>query len=142
MPFPLAKIARYGTVTIVSQAVLFLGTLLAVELLNLPASSSYIAVLTLVYIGVYASSSRWVFKQHHTTAQGKRFVTAVIIFWLLNSATYNVLVEALQIQYLLAVVINIILFGGLRYLVYQRWVFATPPAQVSPQANRTDYPDR
>ena len=121
-PF-IKKVARYGTVTVLSYLALLLGTFVLVEFFNASPTPAYIVVLTLVYIGVYFASSHYVFKSTEHRKQYKRFIVAVIVFWTLNAGAYALLVEWLGIQYLLSVVLNILIFGGLRYFVYQKWVF-------------------
>ena len=117
------KIFRYGTVTIVSYVALLLGTFGLVELTAVTPTVAYPIVLTIVYIGVYFASAAYVFnaRDHHT--QAVRFLFVVILFWLLNAGFYYVLVNTLQVQYLLSVIVNILIFGPLRYFVYQTWVF-------------------
>lgn len=119
------KIFRYGLVTGGSYLALLTGTFLAVEIGGVPPIPAYIAVLTGVYLGVYFASSRFVFNAHSHRAQWPRYVIAVIIFWMLNAVLYAILVEQLQLQYLIAALTNILIFGPLRYFTYSRWVFPT-----------------
>jgi putative flippase GtrA len=118
------KLLRYGSVTLISQLVLFLGTLVAVEVLGFAPDISYAVVLTLVYIGVYFASSHFVFKATEHIQQSVRYTIAVIAFWGLNILVFNLLLNVFDWQYLLAVLFNIFALGLLRYFVYNRLVFA------------------
>ncbi|MCA9360366.1 GtrA family protein [Candidatus Nomurabacteria bacterium] len=117
------KLLRYGTVTILSYVILIFLTYLAVDLLHFSPTIAYPIVLTLVYAGVYVVSSTFVFKSNDHKRQSYRYVLSVIAFWLLNVGLYTALVEKLELQYLLSVVLNILIFGPLRYFVYSKFVF-------------------
>lgn len=117
------KILRYASVTLFSYLALFLGTYIGVEFFSQLPVVVYPIVLTLVYIGVYFASSMYVFKSYQHTQQWKRFIATVIFFWLLNAIFYTLLVGSFGVQYILSVGINILVFGPLRYFVYQTWVF-------------------
>ena len=117
------KVLRYASVTLISYVALLFGTYVGVELFNQSPVLVCPGVLTLVYIGVYFASSLYVFKSHQYTKQWKRFTLAVVVFWLLNAVLYTILVESLEVQYLLSVGVNILVFGPLRYFVYQTFVF-------------------
>lgn len=119
------KIFRYGTVTAVSYLALLLGTWMLVELISFSPIVAYPIALTIVYVGVYFASATYVFRVSDHRQQSTRFLLAVVVFWLLNAGFYYVLVDTLQVQYLLSVIVNILIFGPLRYFVYQRFVFIT-----------------
>ena len=119
------KIFRYGTVTAVSYLALLLGTWMLVELISFSPIVAYPIALTIVYVGVYFASATYVFRVSDARKESTRFLLAVVVFWLLNAGFYYVLVDTLQVQYLLSVIVNILIFGPLRYFVYQRFVFIT-----------------
>ena len=117
------KIFKYGSVTLISYLALIAGTYLAVDTFGFEATNAYPIVLTLVYVGVYLASSYFVFEAKNHKSQSAKYVIAVIIFWLLNVAIYDTLVDRLQLQYLLSVIVNILIFGPLRYFIYNKFVF-------------------
>lgn len=125
LPQIVTKLIRYGTVTAVSQSILLLSVAFAVEILNYPPTISYVAILTLVYIGVYFASASWVFRKKDHGQQWFRFITAVITFWILNAGLFYVLVELFSIHYLVAAITNLLVLGVLRYLTYSYWVFTS-----------------
>jgi len=122
------KLFKYGSVTLISYLCLLLGTYVAVDILGFRPTIAYPVVLTLVYMGVYFASAFFVFKATHHKRQSPKYILAVIVFWLLNIALYDILVSRLDIQYLLSVFINVLVFGPLRYIVYNRLVFTAPAA--------------
>jgi len=110
-------------VTILSYVVLLGGTYIGVDLLGFPATPTYVVALTLVYMGVYIFSSRYVFRVAGSRKHMKRFAIAVVFLWALNSSVFYALETVLAIQYLLAAVINIFIFGPLRFVVNRKFVF-------------------
>ena len=119
------KLLKYGSVTLISYLCLLAGTYVAVNVFDLAPTIAYPLVLTIVYIGVYLTSSHFVFQSTNHKQQSPKYVLVVIAFWLLNVIVYDTLVDRLELQYLLSVIINIILFGPLRYFVYNKYVFQT-----------------
>ncbi len=114
---------RYGLVTVVSYIVLFVGTFVLVEFLHINPTLSYALTLTLVYIGVYFASSRFVFRIGNNAPQAARFTIVVIFLWTLNNSVFFVFEHIMHIQYLLAIILNILIFGPLRFIIYRSVVF-------------------
>ena len=119
----LKRLWRYGTVTFLSYIALTVGTYLAVELLNLKPTVAYPIILVLVYAGVYLASSSYVFKSNKHKKQSTRFIVTVVVFYFLNIGVYTIFIEVLSIQYLLAVILNLLILGPLRYFINSRFVF-------------------
>lgn len=116
---------RYGLVTVLSYVLLLSGTALLVEVFSADESLAYASTLALVYIGVYLSSSVFVFKASDHRAQWYKFVSLIAVFWLLNTYVFNALIGHFSIHYLQAACLNILIFGPLRYFINKRWVFNT-----------------
>ena len=117
------RIIRYGSITLLSYLALMLGTFVGVEVFSSPPTFAYLVTATLVYIGVYFTSSRFVFKSNDHGSQRIRFVLTIIAFYISNLVFYGFLIKFTSVQYLIAVVINLTVLGPLRFFVYQEWVF-------------------
>ena len=117
------QLFRYGTLTIINQFLIFIGTFVAVEIFSLTPSLSYFIVISLVYIFSFFAFSRKVFPVNFDTSVMIRYVAAMFIFWIFNNIFFNIVIKYLHIQYLVAVIINIALFGLIRFFVYKNVVF-------------------
>jgi len=117
------QIGRYGFVTLISYVVLLGGLYVCVDIFHFPSVYTYVMLLCLVYVGVYFVSSHFVFfvKCSHETMQ--RFMVVMLSMWVLNIGAFYILESFLHVQYLLAAIINIAIFGLLRFLIYKNWVF-------------------
>lgn len=116
-------IVRYGLVTVASYVVLILGTYILTEFFNVVPNISYAIIITLVYVGVYFANTHFVFAVEHKNERIPRYIMVLIIMWLLNNGVFNLLYELLEIQYLLAILINILLLGLLRFFIQKKFVF-------------------
>lgn len=118
-----SKIIRYGAVTAISYISLLFGVYVGVHFFSYEPTLVYLVVLTLVYVGVYFSSAYFVFEAKHHSKQWLQYVLSVLLFWLLNTVLYYLLVEQLNMHYLVSAVVNILLFGPIRFFVYKNVVF-------------------
>lgn len=121
--FLTATFLRYITVTIGSYVVLLGATAFFVEVLGYRETWTYVIVLALVYVGVYISSSQFVFKAYEHEKQWYRFLILITFSWAGSSLFFAALVTYTPIHYLLAAVLNILIFGPLRYTLNRNWVF-------------------
>lgn len=123
MPWISSTFLRYGLVTAMSYVFLLSGTALLVEVFGVDASLAYGATLALTYIGVYLSSSLFVFKASDHRGQWYKFVALSAAFWLLNTFVFKSLIAYFSIHYLFAACLNILIFGPLRYGINKKWIF-------------------
>ena len=117
------QVFRYGSVTIASYAILLAGTYALVEWLHADPTLSYGLTLTFVYVLVYISSSLFVFREKISQDRAIRFALAIFFMWILNTLVFHILETYFNIYYLLAVLINILVFGPLRFITQKFWVF-------------------
>jgi putative flippase GtrA len=129
----LVEVARYGAVTVGSQTFLFAGTFALVELLGVRPQPAYVLVLTLTYLGVYLASARFVFRVTPTWNNARRFLVWLGVFWLLNLATFSLFYQVLSLPYVLAMVLNILILGPVRYFANKHLVYAPPPGAYHPK---------
>ncbi|MES2223532.1 MAG: hypothetical protein V4469_01205 [Patescibacteria group bacterium] len=121
--FNIGDLLRYGTVAGISYIILYGGTYLLVNYTKLTPSLSYMIVLSILYIGVYISYTKFVFKTKFTKKNISRFVVVLIVIWIVNNSAFFILNDILKVHYLITITINIILFGGLKFLTHKHYVF-------------------
>lgn len=114
---------KYGLVTISSYIFLLLSIYLLVDILMLSDNISYLIMTTLIYAGVYIANIKYVFKVKNKKIRITKYLVYLLIFWTLNNLLFNYFVELLRIQYLLAAIMNIFLFGLIRFYIQKKYVF-------------------
>jgi len=114
---------RYGTVTAVSQILIFGGLFVFVEFLGISPSLSYFIILTINYVGVYIAYTKFVFDVEFSGERMKRFVVLLGIIWVLNNSFFNLLLKVFEVQYLIAALLNIIILGLVRFFLQKTFVF-------------------
>ena len=110
-------------VTVASYLLLLTGMYLLVDVMGYHLGLSYLIVLSLVYSGVYIAQSRFVFKVKFTQKRAFRYLITLFFFWGANNLLFNLLTLLFSIHYLLAILINILGFGLLRFLIQKKFVF-------------------
>ena len=120
MPIQLIK---YGMVTLFNYLIVFSGTYVLTEKIGMVPNLSYLYMVSLAYGIQYVLNTRYVFSVRFTKKSALMYLYFLIFFWLFNNIVYNFLIEFFKIQYLIAVGINIIFFGLLRFFLQKRYVF-------------------
>jgi putative flippase GtrA len=119
----LIQLVKYGTVTVVGYLILFLGSFILVEKFGLSSSISYFILISLVYIGVYISYTKFVFRVEFSKERSVKFIIVIIGQWLFNNLFFNFMTKVLGIYYLIVILINVIVFGMVRFMLHRYVVF-------------------
>src|SRR3989344_3914947 len=96
------EVVRYGLVAVAGYGTLLGGSYLLVEHAELSPSLAYLITLSLVYIGVYVSLTRFVFAVEFNRKRLIRFAVVLGGIWILNNAFFNLLNLVYNVHYLLA----------------------------------------
>lgn len=118
------QLVKYGLVTVISQLILLVGSFIFVEQFKISPSVTYLILLSLIYIGVYVAYTKFVFEVEFSKERITRFIILLIIIWLLNNGFFNLMNRVFKIHYLLAIILNIIIFGFLRFFLQRSIVFS------------------
>jgi putative flippase GtrA len=117
------QIIKYGIVTLLNYYIIFIGTYVLTDKMGIMPNLSYLSIISFVYLVQYVLNTKYVFSVAFTKKSAVRYVFFLIFFWLLNNIAYNLLIEVLRIQYLIAVGINIFFWGLIRFFIQKRYVF-------------------
>lgn len=117
------QLIKYSLVVVASYFSLIIGTYLLVEKLTLSPEISYFYTISLVYIGVYIALTKFVFTVDFSKKRATKYILTLVIFWVFNNLFFNVMVKIFSIQYLFAIILNIVLFGFIRFFVQRNLVF-------------------
>ena len=116
-------LSKYGLVTFINYLVIISGTYVLVDKIKISPNISYFIIISIVYIGTYIAYTKFVFKSDSTKNVIIKFIIALAVFWFLNNIFYNIFLEIFNIQYLIAVILNIVILGIARFFVYRGLVF-------------------
>lgn len=117
------EVVRYGLVTISSYIILFIGTFLLVEKWGFPSNLAYFILITLIYVGVYISYTKFVFKEKFKKEIFKRFIIVLIGTWILNNLFFNLMTNIFGISYIITMILNTLILGIIRFTVQKLYVF-------------------
>lgn len=117
------QLFRYGLVTAISYSFIFIGIFVLVEYLRLIETVAYLIIITINYLLVYVANTKFVFRAKFNKTSLHRYIFVLIAFWLFNNLLFSFLVQKINLHYFLAVIINILLFGLLRFLIQKKFVF-------------------
>jgi hypothetical protein len=117
------EVARYGVVTVVGYAILYLGAYLLIERAGIAPVVAYMLLLTCLYAAVYVSYTLYVFRERFTTETLRRFIVALVFMWAVNNAFFYLLNGLFAVHYLVVITLNILLFGGVRFCIQRFYVF-------------------
>lgn len=117
------QLFKYGFVTIISYILLFSGTFLLTEFFNIKENLSYLVTITLVYLFTYISNVFFVFNSKFSLNNLAKYIIILFIFWGVNNTIFNLLTQILEINYLLAILINILFFGLIRFFIQKKYIF-------------------
>lgn len=111
-------------VTLLNYLLILSGTYLLTEKMGIVPNLSYLFILTLAYLFQYILNTKFVFSVKFTRKSAFMYVYFLIFFWVFNNIAYNFLIEFFKIQYLIAIGINIIFFGLLRFFIQKKYIFS------------------
>lgn len=118
------QMVKYGMVTLLNYLLILSGTYLLTEKMGIVPNLSYLFILTLAYLFQYILNTKFVFSVKFTRKSAFMYVYFLIFFWVFNNIAYNFLIEFFKIQYLIAIGINIIFFGLLRFFIQKKYIFS------------------
>ena len=104
----LRKEIKYLMVTLSSNVILYISTFLLVSS-GFESKYAFSISLTAVYIGIYLANVFFVFNVTTSGNNAMRYIVYLVVFWILNNILFNSMIELLNIHYLVAMIINIIL---------------------------------
>ncbi len=113
---------RYGLVAAISYPVIYGGTFVLVTL-GLTENTAYLITLSFVYIGVYFAYTNFVFRKNTSKKTIVRFLVSLLLIWVINNTSFAVFHNLLHLHYLIAITLNIIIFGGIKFLIQKMYVF-------------------
>ena len=118
-----SQIIKYGMVTLINYLIIFSGTYILTDKMGIMPNLSYLFTVSLAYLLQYVLNTKYVFSVKFTRKSALMYVYFLIFFWLFNNIVYNFLIELFKVQYLIAIGINVIFFGLIRFFVQKRYVF-------------------
>ena len=119
------KFIRYGLVAVLGYSILFFGTFLLVEVFRLPASLSYFFVISFDYAVVYFLNLKFVFKSDFNKKNVIKYAVYLVISWAANNLFFMIMTDILNIYYIVSILINIALFGLIKFFVQKELIFKT-----------------
>lgn len=118
----LGELLRYGLTTAASLAFLD-GGLYVGRWMGIDPFWSYPILLTVVYIAVYLSYARFVFKERPNHQTVVRFLVVLGGSWIANTLLFRVSLSVLHFSYELALITNTFVLGWIRFLLQKHFVF-------------------
>lgn len=119
----LTQLTKYSVVTLINYCIIFCGTYFLADRIGVLPNFAYLITLTLAYIIQYILNSKYVFSVKFTKRSVRKYLVVLSLFWLFNNLVYNFLIEFFGIQYLIAISVNVLFFGLIRFLVQKKYVF-------------------
>ncbi|MDD5290963.1 MAG: hypothetical protein PHZ04_02495 [Patescibacteria group bacterium] len=117
------KFIRYGLVAVLGYSILFIGTFLLVEVFRFSEGLSYFLVITFDYVVVYFLNLRFVFESDFSKKNLVKYAVYLIISWAANNSFFIIMTDILNIYYLISILINIALFGLIKFFVQKELIF-------------------
>ena len=119
----LIQITKYGMVTLLDYFIIFCGTYFLTEKIGIIPNIAYLLTVSMAYVIQYLLNTKYVFSVKFTRESALKYLSLLILFWLFNNMIYNFLIEFFEVEYLIAIGINILFFGSIRFFVQKRYVF-------------------
>lgn len=119
----MVQLMKYGIVTVCSYLFLIIGTYILSEIIKLEPSVSYFLVISFIYVSVYIANTKFVFAVKMSKKTAIKYIFTLIMFWLFNNIFFNIMTNIFNIHYIVAIFLNLLLFGFLRFLVQKHLVF-------------------
>lgn len=117
------QLIKYALASIIGYFLVFIGTFFFYRVIGLLAEVSYCITLTLVYIIQYILNTRYVFNSKFSKASLTKYIIMLILFWGFNNILYNILINILNIQYLISILVNIVFFSFIRFFIQKKFIF-------------------
>lgn len=125
----LGELLRYGLTTATSLLFLDAG-LYAGSWIGVDPFWSYPALLTIVYVAVYLSYARFVFKDRPNRKTVVRFLIVLAGSWIANTLLFRLWLSVLHFSYELALITNTFVLGWIRFLLQKHFVFRKAPVPL------------
>lgn len=126
----ITQIMKYGMVTLLNYFIIFCGTYFLTDKIGITPNLSYLVTISIAYVIQYLLNIKYVFSVNFTRESALKYLSLLILFWLFNNMVYNFLIEFFEVKYLIAIGINIVFFGLIRFFVQKRYVFNDKAAQI------------
>lgn len=117
------QLFKYGVVTVISYTILLFGTFLLTDFFSLQENISYLITISFVYVLLYILNVYFVFNTKFNSKNLSRYILVLILFWSFNNSLFNFLTIFFSINYLIAILINIFIFGIVRFFIQKKYVF-------------------
>jgi len=112
----------YILLSLIGFSVIYAVNIVGVELLSLKPQLTYFIATSINYVISYFGQAR-VFKQQPSKRNLTRFLIFASAFFIANNYGFYVWIKYSNLQYLLAITINIILFPLIKFFTYKHIVF-------------------
>lgn len=113
---------KYILISICGYGFIFLGLYVLVDFLNLNETTAFMIVYAITYIYLYVVQLKYLFKTQHSWKKLVRFYAAILVFYILANIIYNLGLK-LNINYLIASIISVVVLMPLRLIVSKLIVF-------------------
>jgi len=117
------QIVKYGMVTGLNYLIIFFGTYILTDKIGIVPNISYFFTVSLAYMVQFVLNTKYVFSVKFTRKSALSYVYFLVFFWLFNNIVYNFLIELFKVQYIIAIGINVIFFGFIRFFIQKRYIF-------------------
>lgn len=114
---------KYATLAILSQLFLLINSYFLIEIIGIKESIAYIISTSLIYAVVYILNINFVFNVNHNNIRLIKYGIYLIIVWFLSNISFNLLISIFKINYIQAIIFNIILFSLLKFLFQKKFIF-------------------
>jgi len=113
---------KYVLISILSYGFVFTGLIVLVELFNTNKTVAFTLVYAINYLFLYVVQLKYLFNTKHHIKKLIRFISFILFFYFLANIIYNVGLR-LNIHYLLATVLTIIILMPFRIVLSKLFVF-------------------
>jgi len=114
--------SRYVLISIVSYIFVFSGLYLLIDILLINQTWAYMIVYGVAYIFLYAVQLRYLFNTEHDNKKFVRFCLMIVSFYAISNLLFNVFI-AIDIHYLIATAITVVILMPLRLIVSKLFVY-------------------
>jgi len=118
-----ARIIRYAVTSLIIIGTLYLSTILFVEVLHWKPVFAYPLTLAFGYFLVYVSNLFVVFQKKHSWRYMRSFLIYLVIFWAFNYLFFYIFETVFNINYIMVMTLNLLIFWVLRFAAMNLFVF-------------------
>ena len=118
------KLTKMGILGVVTFVLTLMITAFLTEVVGLYYLYSYVIALTTAIIINFIVNIKLVFYVNSSTARIVKYLTTLGIVFILNPLFLKILTEITHLHYLVATAFVTILSFLLKFLIYDKWVFA------------------